>query len=364
MYIYCIIFIVLVFFSIENEVRPIKNINFYLILISTILILFAGFRGVAVSRDYVPYLGSFNAVMHGGNDGGHGVLPLFEPGFLFIVKCSFYLFENNGPLTVMLAFAFFSITIKTVALKRLSINPFLVLLLYYSHFFLLQEMTQIRNGLACSFLYLAILSHLKSKIKLTLFWILLASLFHISSLFYLLLLFFKKDAFNTYIYVGLLILSIIFGLLKLPILSSIAGFDLNLISNKLTTYAELSDKGFSSNTRFFNVLNTVNVLITTILLIYHVHTKRISSTLSILLKCNIISIFTYGFLINVPSIASRVSELFGAVSPFLYCYLLKVVPNKKMALIAIIGIALIFFYINLFYGKLLAPYSIMPIQWY
>jgi hypothetical protein len=362
MYIYCILFILLVFFSVENELRPIKHTNFYLISICTILILFAGFRGISVSRDYVPYLGSFNAVMHDGNSGGAGFLPLFEPGFLLIVKCSFYLFENNGPLTVMIIFAFLSIVIKTLTFKKLAINPFLVLLLYYVHFFLLQEMTQIRNGLACSFLYVAIISHLQNKARITFFWIFLASLFHISSLFYLLLLFLKKDTLNAYIYVGLLIAAIVFGLLKLPLLSSIAGFDLNLISNKLTTYAELADKGFSSNTRFFNVLNTLNVIITFAILFYYLKLNQKPPALTIFLKCNIISIFCYGLLINVPSIASRVAELFGAVSPFLYCYLIKLIPNKKVGLIVLITIALMFFYINLFYGKLLGEYTIMPIH--
>ncbi len=84
--------------------------------------------------------------------------------------------------------------------------------------------------------------------------------------------------------------------------------------------------------------------------------------LFLFLKCNIISIFVYGFMVNIPSIATRITELFGAVFPLLFAYAVKTPPFKKWNIIFLIGIALIYFYVNLIYGKLLNPYEMTRIK--
>jgi len=345
--------------AVEYEVKPIQRINFILIIVFVFLILFTGLRDVSVSRDYEPYLGTFQSVVKGHADEGLGFLPLYEPGFVWIVLICHKLFEPNAAAAVMLVFAALTIILKGFVVKRLSFNPFVVLLLYYSHYFFIQEMTQIRNGLACSFFFCALYFHLENKTIKTVCCILLAMLFHNSAILYFLLLLVRKDRLNGFFYVGLFLLSIIFGLLKVPLLSMMVGFDLNLISNKLTTYVDIANTQQEGSFRFFNVLNTINVLVTGYLLLYGIWYKVKDPGFILFLKCNIIALFTYGLLIDIPSVAHRFSELYGVVFPFLIACGITFFPFKKFNIVLIIGIAAIFLYINLFYGKLLNPYSII-----
>jgi hypothetical protein len=363
MYIYCLLFILLAIIAVEYEFKTVKNVDFILATIGIFLTLFVGFRDVSVSRDYLPYLNSFNYILHRGNTEETALLPLFELGFVFIVKVCYSFFHDNGPLAIMLVFATLSISIKFFAFRKLAFNPLLVLLLYYSQYFFIEEMTQIRNGLACSFFFLAIYFYLKNaKIKVFAC-ILFAMLFHNSAILYLLLFLIRKDKLNAWLYGTIFLGAIVLGLIKLPLLSFVLpNVDLTLISTKLTTYADTADASFYEKIRFFNVLNTCNVIMTAYIFFYCVKNKIKDANLFLFLKCNIISIFVYGLLIDVPSMATRVTELFGAVFPLLFAYSIKLPPFKKWNILFLIGIASIYFYINLFYGKLLNPYELIRIR--
>jgi hypothetical protein len=355
-----LIFIVFAILAIEYEIKPIQRTNLLLIFIAVFLSLFAGMRGVDISRDYAPYLGSFKSIMNG--DTGAGILPLFEPGFVAIVLFCYKFFENNPSIAVMMIFAFASVFIKIYAIRKLSFNPFIVVLLYYSHFFFYQEMTQIRNGMACSFFLLAIIFYLNNqKLKVFLL-ILVALLFHSSALAYFIIFIVRKDSLNKYIYSGLLLFSIVLGFLKIPFLSMIAGFDVNLISNKLATNVELAESGVYDMVRFANWITVFNISITGYLLYYHIVNKIKDPHFTLFLKLNIIAIFSYGLLIGVPSMAARVAELFGISLTFLFAYGIRAFPLKKLNILIVIGIAFVYFYTNLFYGKLLAPYTIIQFR--
>ncbi len=363
MYIYCLLFILLAIIAVEYEFKTVKNIDLILAVIGIFLILFVGFRNVSVSRDYLPYLDTFNYIVHGGSTAQPTLLPLFEPGFVFIVKVCYAFFHDNAPMAIMLVFATLSISIKFFAFRKLAFNPLIVLLLYYSHYFFIEEMTQIRNGLACSFFFLAIYFYLKNdKIKV-LACILFALLFHNSAIFYFLLFLIRKDQLNPWLYGAIFLGAIILGLIRLPLLSFVLpNVDLALISTKLTTYADTADASIYDKIRFFNVLNICNILLTAYIFFYCVKNKIKDANLFLFLKCNIISIFVYGLLIDIPSMATRATELFGAVFPLLFAYTVKLPPFKKWNILFLIGIACIYFYINLFYGKLLNPYELIRIK--
>jgi len=365
MYIYCLLFILLAIIAIEYEFKAIKNVDFVLVVVGIFLTLFAGLRGMSVSRDYLPYLNSFNFIVHSNNTQSPALLPLFEPGFVFIVKICYRFFNDNAPAAIMLIFAALSISIKFFTFRKLAFNPFVVLLLYYSHYFFIQEMTQVRNGLACSFFFLAVYYYLKNDRIKVLACILFAILFHNSAILYLLLFFIGKNKLNPWLYGSLFLGAIILGIIRLPILSFVMPHvNLALISTKLTTYAETADSSIYEKIRFFNVLNTVNVLVTAGVFLYFVKYKIKDSSLFLFLKCNIISIFAYGLLIDIPSIAARIMELFGAMFPLLFAYILKMPPFKKWNILLLVGIASVYFYINLFYGDLLNPYELIRVNYY
>ncbi len=363
MAIYCFVFVFLAFLAMEYEFKTIERQNFVIAIIGIFFILFTGFRAVSVSRDYSSYLDTFNYIMHSDGGGQATILPLFEPGFVFIVKMCYHIFHNNGALAIMLVFAALSISIKFFVFRKIAFNPFIVLLLYYSHYFFIEEMTQIRNGLACSFFFLAIYYHLRNEKAKVLGCIFVAALFHNSAIFYLLLFLIKKDRFNAWLYAGIFISAIILGLVRVQFLPYILpNANLAMISTKLTSYAEAADSSVYEQIRFFNVLNTINVFLTAYIFFYCVKNKIQDPRLFLFLKCNIISLFVYGLFIDVPSMATRITELFGVVFPLLFAYTLRISPLKKWNILLLIGVSLVYFYINIFYGKLINPYEIVRIN--
>ncbi len=363
MYIYCIIFIILAVLAVEYEFKGIKNVNFLLAIIAIFLSFFIGLRDVSVSRDYEPYLETFNVVIHGGSNDGLGFMPLFEPGFSFIVIACYKLFDSNQAIAVMLIFGTISIGLKIFVFRKISFNPLLVLFLYYSHFFFIQEMTQIRYCMACSLFFVGLYYYLNDKKVLALFFILLTILFHNSAIIFPVLFLLNKDKLNKWFFGGMLVVAVILGLAKIPLLSLIVpNVDLNLVSNKLTTYADYAEKGYYQEVRFFNVPNTMNVLLTTYILFIYIKNKIEDSRLVLFLKINILSIFIFGLLIDVPSIATRTSEIFGSTGPLLFAYGSRLFPFGKFNIFILILFGAAYFYIDLFYGKLLNPYQIIEFR--
>jgi hypothetical protein len=363
MYIYCVIFIVLAVLAVEYEFKAMTHTNFVLSVLAIFLALFIGLRDIPVSRDYASYLGTFSVVLHGGSNDGAGFLPQFEPGFAFIVMTCYKLFESNQAIAVMLVYGTISIALKIFVFRKISFNPLLVLLFYYSHFFLIQEMTQIRYGMACSLFFLALYYYLEDKKLITLFFILLAILFHNSAILFPLLFLLRKDKLNKWLFGGMFIGAIILGLVRVPLLSLVLPIvDLNTVSSKLTTYADFAEKGYYEKVRFFNVINAMNVLLTASILFQYIKNKIEDERLVIFLKINIFSIFIFGLLIDVPSIATRTSEIFGAVSPLLFAYGAKFFPFGKFNIFILVVVAALYLYVNIFYGKLLNPYDIIQFR--
>jgi hypothetical protein len=103
-------------------------------------------------------------------------------------------------------------------------------------------------------------------------------------------------------------------------------------------------------------------LLTASILFLYIKNKIEDKRLVVFLKINILSIFIYGLLIDVPSLASRSSELFGAVSPLLFTYGTRFFPFGKFNIFFLILIAAAYFYINIIYGKLLNPYDIIQFK--
>ena len=363
MYIYCIIFILFAVLAVEYEFKGITNIDFVLIILAIFLALFIGLRDIPVSRDYEAYLNTFSVVMHGESNDGAGILPLFEPGFAFIVMACYKLFDSNQAIAVMLVYGTISIALKIFVFRKISFNPLLVLLLYYSHYFLIQEMTQIRFGMACSLFFLALYYYLEDKKLITLFFILLAIFFHNSAIIFPLLFLLRKDKLNKWLFGGMLVSAVILGLARVPLISLVVPIvDLNAVSGKLTAYADFAEKGYYEKVRFFNIIYTINVLLTASILFQFIKNKMEDERLIIFLKINIVSIFIFGLLIDVSSIATRTSEIFGAVSPLLFAYGVKLFPFGKFNIFIIIIVAALFLYVNIFYGKLLNPYDIIKFR--
>lgn len=347
--------------AVEYELKPFKNVLF--LVFSVILLgLMAGLRGPDVSKDYEGYQYVFDTIydMAGQTD---VILPILEPGFTAIVVVFRTLFENNYGLAIMLFIAFISIGLKTISFTRLSFNPYLVILFYYSHYFFLHEMTQIRIGFASAIFFVSVIYYLRGNKTVFIMLILTATFFHYSAIIYLAVLLFDPKRFNKYTYSIAIGVSLVLGYLKIPILNFIGNLDPSDVSQRLSNYTYLVESGNAQSVNVFNALNLLNIACCLYFIILIPAQKLAEDkALTLFLKCNILSIFLLSLLSGVPSLAFRFSELFGIVSMFVFASLLKYLPFGKLNILITVMIAAIIFYVIAFYVGLLNPYYFIKIR--
>lgn len=360
MLIYIIYFIFIAVLAIQYQFTPFKS-RVPLYTIAVLLALMAGFQDISVSKDHSNYQNIFDSIYEiTGNS--YYYLITFEPGFVAIVVGFRKLFELNYGIAIMLFYALVSLTLKIFTINRLSINPYLTILLYFSYFFLLHEMTQIRIALASGIFLISLISFLNERRRTFVCLILLASCFHYSAIFYLILLFFNTTTLNRNLYISVIVVSLILGLIKLPILNTLGDLDVSDLSGKINNYIEISKDG-SIAVNVFNSLNILNILCCLYFLFFVKNQELVKDNrLVFFLKCNILSIFLFSFLAGAPAFSLRFNQLFSIAQIFLFTYLVKYLPAKKLNVFILVIIAAVFFYVLQFHSGLLGPFKIITIK--
>lgn len=362
MLVYIAFFIFLAFLAIEYEYRPFLNPT-WLILVIILLGLFAGLRGPEVSRDYGSYHRIFDYIYELTEIKSASVFPVIEPGFTFIVIIFRSILQSNYVIPLMLFFAFTSIAIKFFYFKEFWPNPYLVVLFYFSQFFLLHEMTQIRIAFATAFFFIALVFYFREQRWIYAGIIVFASLFHYSAIIYLILLLFDRKRFSKTIYIAILSFAVVLGYLKIPFLNFLGLLETGSISGKLAHYAILVESGYAEKLNFFNAGNLLNMLVCLyLILVIPKHVLIENRKLLLFLKCNILSIFILALLSGIPSFAYRFSEIFGLLSIFTYASLAQFLPFKKYDILITVCIAFFVFYITVIHSELLGPYYITPFK--
>lgn len=178
MIVYFSLYAVLVLLALFEILLRKKNISY---LTATLLATFAGFR-FYTGYDFTSY-GEFYNQMSGIKDVFNGSIDA-EKGYLFLT----YLFKTMGlnyP-TFVLFFAFLSIGLLFFYLYQNVSYPSLILLYYFARFYLPRDMGQVRGSIASIILLFAIPYIEKRNFPKFFLIVLVASLFHISSLIFIL----------------------------------------------------------------------------------------------------------------------------------------------------------------------------------
>lgn len=359
MAIYLFIFGLLTVLTVEYELRIFEKKN-VLIIITVLLGLFAGLKGAEVSKDYFTYQRMFDYINELRSD---RFFSNYEPGFSLIVVGARHLFSVNYGVAIMLFFAIASVSLKIFSFNKLSVNPFLVILFYYSTIFFLHEMTQIRIGLSASIFFFGLYHYLQGRKLLYFFLILIAASFHYSAILYLLIFALDNRHLTKVFLVGGLIAAVILGFYKIPFLGLIGNIDIAELSPKLGHYTDIVEEGIAPSINVFNVSNLVTIAFC-LYLIIAVPQKIITENklLNLSLKFVVFSIFMLSFLSGIPTISFRVSELFTIMSIFVFASLQRYLPFKKWNIFITVGIAGLLFYISVFHGDLVKPYSIIEFK--
>ena len=213
MIIYYSIFIFISFLSLLYE-RIKGSLNIILILIIFfILLLLSSFRFHEFG-DYCTY-------DHIWNDSPNIIqyfyltneyIFLVEKLFTFIIFVSKLFIDNS--IGMFFTIAFLSLSINFYALKKMSPNIYLSLLIYFSHIFFYKEMAQIRFGLSSalillSFYYLANLNIFR-YFGVTL----IATFIHLSAFPSLIVYIFSRIKFSKLYFTIFLIIAIILGIIS------------------------------------------------------------------------------------------------------------------------------------------------------
>lgn len=361
MLIYILIFFLIACLAIEYEIGSNKAIWPFFIIVF-FLVLFAGFRSPEVPRDYKVYSYTFTHLDEILRDGGGVFLKVYEPAFIWVVLFFKWLFLNSYGLAIMLFFAFAAVTLKSVSILRYAFNPFLALLIYYCNYFFLQEMIQIRIGLASAIYLFALRYYIRGNFKVFIGFILLAFCFHYSAILFLGTLLFRRNDFNKTWFTILMILVVPFAIVRIPIDNYLNIFGaLGGGNEKIETYSNIMKYNLAEGIKVFNTMNIIKIVICSYLL-YIVPKKDLISDkyLSVFLKLTIASIFILSFTAGIPLLSFRLSDLFGIASIFSFAYLAKYLPFKKFNIWVVVLIAFAYFYINIIYGGLVNPYAIYP----
>ncbi len=358
MFIYVAIFLVITFFAVEFEIGESKSI-WPLTVLAIFLILFAGLRNPEVPRDYVVYQFIFDNIDNPSISASY-IRDATEPGFYAVILFFKWLFPNFYSVAIMMFCASVAVGLVTISLYKNLWNPYIGLLFYYSNFYFLHEMTQVRIGLALSIILAGLPFFFKRRNLVFSAFIILASLFHYSAIILFGLFLFRRDHFSKTWFAILWFSSLLIGSLRintigiLNILSSITN-----TSSKFSTYLELTTEGMIDQVNIFNVFNLLTMFLNGYLLYIIPKEDFIKNPrLSFFLKSNIISVFLLCINSSNALMAFRVSEIFGIFSIFLYPYLVKYLPFKKFNIWFVALFAFVFFFINILYGHLLNPYRI------
>ena len=165
------ILLILLFLSFFED-EEIRSQKWLMPSLCLLLAIFVAFRPAGIDNDYNTYLDFFK------NPSGISAL-LTEPTFKMINALARFC---GAPLLLFVVYAFLSVPLKVYAIKRLSPYWYLSILLWFSHLFIIQEMTQIRVAVSSAiFLFsLPLLSEGK-KMKF-ICCLIFAILFHYSAL--------------------------------------------------------------------------------------------------------------------------------------------------------------------------------------
>lgn len=289
-------------------------------LVGFFLILMAGLWDG--SADHLNYVDKYYEVIT--HERG-----LIEVSFVLISFISYFLVSDY--FLLFLIYAIIGVLLKLLAIKKMSDLWFLSLIIYLSNFYILQEMTQIRVGVATGFFLLSI-KYIYERNKYRFFLCFLgAFFFHYSSLIMLPIWFLSskpnKKILMFSIPIAYLIYFIGFNIFQISI-------PIPDIQDKLDMYNSLQGLGtdWMDEINVFNFVFLAKVLIFYVMLWKYNLLERKNIYFPLMFKVFCISLFVFPALATFPVAAFRVSEFYGVVEIILYPMLIYITKPTRYSI--------------------------------
>lgn len=343
MAIFYILFVLFIIFAILDENLTLKSKQQILIISGLLMILFAGLRGAYVDKDYSTYKMYFNSLPTINylftNTSSFFLVIKIEPSLILIFSSLKSFLYNGLPIAIFI-YAFLGVFLKLKAIQKLTDLVMLSTLIYFSGIFLLQDMTQIRVGVAIGFLLLSIpYIEEKNLIRFS-FFLSMALLFHYSAIVFAPFYFLNSKKINKQIYFLLIIIPIILFFFKFDPITIISKFEFGIYSDKLRSYLEIqSYKHEKINMFNFSIIG--QIIFSTFFVFF---SEKTGNKYAILLtKINCFGVGYFYLFSTSPIIAFRLFELVSCVQIILIPLIVYVIKPKYIGEIIVISISIAYF---------------------
>lgn len=319
-YIIISIFILVVLLSYLEDYIGSYKFPIYL-LMGIILILLAGFREVGIDPDSINYEYAFLNYYQSETQNK------VEYSYIFLsMIVNLFTDDVHG---LFLLYAFLGLALKFVAFRKLSSMWFLPVVVYLAYYYELHEVTQIRTGILSGCLLLSIKPIADGKRKLALGILLIGTLFHISGLALLPLVFLSNKPMTKkqrIIWGSLIPISYVIYFVGSNLI-----FNTNLpyIGDKLALYQKAMDKGLLNvSVNVFSPLQLFSVALYYYLLLFHDTLVKSSPYYVVMIKIFSIGMFCFASFAILPVMAQRFCYLFSIVNILLYTDIRHTIRQK------------------------------------
>ena len=338
-----IILIVVMLAFIEDYIK-VKQLMMLYIIVGLFLILYAGFRPVGFDRDSLAYESLFM------NPDSKFTVLTMEPLFLVICR-TLYAFVQDVRI-LFLFFAMLGVSLNVVAIKRLCPMYFFPLLIYFSNFYMVHELTQIRAGVAVGIFLFAIKPIIEGRKLRVLLLIFLSSMFHYSSLALLPMLFLSNNDFDRiskYLWASIVPICIIMYFFNVDILTS---FPLPFVSQKVEIYKTMSEFGSTDRANMLNPFTIFRMVVFLYLLYFSKTVSHYVPCVNVVVRMLGCSILIYCIFSSVKVIGTRLSELYAIAEIVAYPCIIYTIRPKFVGEIMVFFMSCVYLYFNLFQWQL------------
>lgn len=342
-----LLFAILLFIAVLAffEDEEIQSRGWLLLALATVLTLFVAFRPEGIDNDYNAYVGYFKSPT--------GVAAsLTEPTFKLINSLARFF---DASILLFAIYAFLAVPLKIYAIKRLSPYWYLSILLWFTHLFIIQEMTQIRVAVA-SGIFLFALPYLGDgkKLKFTLC-LVVAILFHYSALALLPLIVFGNKELSRLFRCVLIAVPILIYAFPFAGMDMLKLIPIPFIQQKLQMYEELMvyEGGVWADINIYNAMALVRLFAYYVLIWKYDYLKDKYPYMPILLKVFCYSICMYVGLSFLPPIAMRIEELIAIIDCILFPLLAVLLRPHWLGRLLVVLYAIAILAANIFLYKLL-----------
>jgi hypothetical protein len=308
------------------------------------LICVAGFRNGVTMPDYQAYTDYYGLIVDGQLD------DFLEPSFIYISKLSNLILEKNA-VVMFVIYAIIGVSLKAYAIQKLSHLWFYSLVIYISNYFILHEMIQIRAGVAVALIFISIVPLYDRCFRNFVTLIICATLFHFSSIIFLLLWFFNTNRYNKILYISLIPLAYLVDFLisYVNIIGFIAIYmPFDFIAYKLALYSQMP----ADDSRQLNVFG-ISPLVKIIILMFFTYFSSLiqchNKYLYILLKMYAFGVFIYIAMSMYPHIAVRISYSLFLSEIIIVPTLIYIIRGYFFPRLIVILYGLLAFYLNVLF---------------